>query len=91
MTVGAPNVSFCGMKVVPWFAMITVAYAVPHFIFPDTWCSPCGLPVLATWGLHHGAANNLTPSLPCTFKLYPWAAHGPGQGPCLLQGESVFP
>lgn len=75
MTFGAPDVSFCGMKVVPWVDIITVVYAVPCFIFPDT-CIPCGLPVLAIWDLHHGAANNLTPSLPCTFKLYPWAALG---------------
>jgi hypothetical protein len=46
-----------------------------RFIFPDTGIS-CGLPVLATWGLHNGAANNLASSLPCTFKLYPWAALG---------------
>jgi len=58
------------MKVVPWVAVITVAYAVPCFIFPDTGI-PCGLPVLATLGLHNGAANNLAPSLPCTFNPYP--------------------
>jgi len=63
------------MKVVPWVDIIIVAYAVPCFIFPDTGIS-CGLPVLATWGLHHCAANNLAASLPCTFKLYPWAALG---------------
>jgi len=50
MTVGAPDISFYGMKIVPWVAIITVAYAVPCFIFPDTGIS-CGLPVLATWGL----------------------------------------
>jgi hypothetical protein len=39
-----PDVSFCGLKVVPWVAIITVAYAVPCFIYPDTGIH-CGLPV----------------------------------------------
>jgi hypothetical protein len=67
MIVGAPDVSFCGMKVVPWVAIITVGYAVLCFIFPDTGIS-CGLPVLAIWGLHHGDANNFAPRLPCTLN-----------------------
>jgi len=37
--------------------------------------------VLASWGLYHGAANNLAPSLPCTFKLYPWASLGQDRVP----------
>jgi hypothetical protein len=91
MTVGAPDVSFRGMKVVLWVATITVAQVVPCFIFPDSGI-PCGMLVLATCGLNHGVANNLTPSLPCTSKLPIYlGCTGPGQGTCfLLSGEFVF-